>query len=185
MMENQRSLDLSIAYRKEVLIKVKKSFIYNSLGKFLVTIAEDDIEYAIIYYNSEDKAFKAEKVYWPARELFMDYSEYIKLISEGYLEDYNFKECINISRNKDKRYVSKQIRYEVLNRQKWNCNICGCKLKYSSSNDWEGEVAHIDHIHPYSKRESYKNGIENINESSNLQALCPACNLSKTKKEIN
>ena len=80
------------------------------------------------------------------------------------------------------RYISHLTRYEVLNRQHWQCNMCGCKLKYSLNHiDFDGEVAHIDHIFPWSKREEY-NG--DINDSSNLQALCPKCNLSKSKKEI-
>lgn len=83
------------------------------------------------------------------------------------------------------RYISRELRFEVLNRQKWNCNICGCKLKYSKNQPWEAAIAHIDHIHPFTKRKSYPNGEDRINESINLQALCPDCNLSKSKKEIN
>lgn len=83
------------------------------------------------------------------------------------------------------RYVSREERYGVLKRQGWCCNVCGCKLKYSKEQLWVGEVAHIDHIHPYSKRESYPKGVGSINESLNLQAFCPSCNLSKGKKEIN
>jgi len=82
------------------------------------------------------------------------------------------------------RYISREKRYEVLRRQKWRCNICGCKLKYSKENSWEGEVAHIDHIFPYTQKEFYFNREENINELSNLQALCPKCNLTKSSKEI-
>lgn len=84
----------------------------------------------------------------------------------------------------DYRYISRSTRFEILKRQKWVCNLCGTKLKYSINNEWNGEVAHIDHIHPYSKRKEYVNGSKNINELSNLQALCPKCNLSKSKKEI-
>ena len=80
------------------------------------------------------------------------------------------------------RYISRKTRYIVLNRQHWYCNICGCKLKYSNNNDYPGEVAHIDHIFPWSKREEY-NG--DINELSNLQALCPKCNMGKHKNKIN
>ena len=83
------------------------------------------------------------------------------------------------------RYISKGKRYEILKRQKWNCNQCACKLKYSINNPWEGETAHIDHIHPFSAKESYIHGKQNINELENLQALCPKCNLSKGKKEIH
>ncbi len=83
------------------------------------------------------------------------------------------------------RVISKEKRYLVLKRQKWCCNICSERLKYNSDSDWKGEIAHIDHIHPFTKRKSYPNGIKNINELSNLQALCPDCNLKKGKKEIN
>lgn len=81
------------------------------------------------------------------------------------------------------RIVDKQDRYEVLKRQKWVCNICHTKLKYSLNSDWDGEVAHIDHIHPFSDAINYVGGSEKINESSNLQALCPKCNLGKGKKK--
>ena len=79
-----------------------------------------------------------------------------------------------------KTYISRTIRYKVLARQQWYCNICGCKLKYSNHNPFPGEVAHIDHIYPFSKRESYPG--KDINESSNLEALCPDCNFKKQSK---
>lgn len=83
------------------------------------------------------------------------------------------------------RIIDREQRYEVLKRQKWKCNQCGCQLKYSKSSSWKGEVAHIDHIHPFSKKESYENGIQNINELQNLQALCPICNKSKSNKLVH
>jgi len=83
------------------------------------------------------------------------------------------------------RTISREARYEVLKRQRWRCNFCHKTLKMSKYSDWAGETAHIDHIHPYSKRDSYVNGVQNINELSNLQALCPECNLKKGKKEVN
>jgi len=81
--------------------------------------------------------------------------------------------------NKPSRYISKSIRYEVLNRQKWNCNTCGKHLKYSEKHEYGDVVAHIDHIVPFSNWETYDG---DINESSNLEALCPDCNLKKHSK---
>ncbi len=95
------------------------------------------------------------------------------------------KESIRKKLRKDieiSRKIPKDKRYKVLKRQKWRCNVCGKKLKFSKDSDWEGEVAHIDHIHPYTKRWSYPNGIENINELENLQALCPKHNKEKYNK---
>ena len=83
------------------------------------------------------------------------------------------------------RLITRQQRYNVLKRQKWRCNQCAEILKFNSKSDWDGKVGHIDHIHPYSKRNSYPNGEEHINEDSNLQGLCPKCNLSKGKKEVH
>lgn len=99
-------------------------------------------------------------------------------------EDLNDKWTEYCNKN-SYRYISKEDRYKILTRQRWNCNICSCKLKYSSDSLWIGKIAHIDHIHPFSKRESYPRGIEFINEMSNLQGLCPQCNLNKASKEIN
>lgn len=83
---------------------------------------------------------------------------------------------------KPTRYISRQKRYEVLKRQKWCCNICGVSLKFSKKSGWDGKIAHIDHIHPFSKWDSY---VGDINESSNLQGLCSDCNMKKSKKTIN
>jgi len=81
------------------------------------------------------------------------------------------------------RYISKGLRFEVLKRQGWKCNICGVHLKYSKKHQLGEKVAHMDHVHPFSHWRTYE-GVD-INESSNLQALCPECNLKKNKKEIN
>lgn len=95
------------------------------------------------------------------------------------------RELIEIFRKEDGvpsgnyRHISRSARYEILRRQDWICNICGKKLKYSEKHKFEGEVAHIDHIYPYSKRESFSG---DINSLSNLQALCPDCNMKKHAK---
>jgi len=86
------------------------------------------------------------------------------------------------------RLITYDQRFEVLNRQKWKCNQCGIGLKYSkkSAKTWNKDypTADIDHIHPWSKQESYHRGKENINETCNLQALCPNCNRNKKDKVI-
>lgn len=81
---------------------------------------------------------------------------------------------------KPTRYISRTDRYAVLKRQKWKCNDCGKSLKYNDNSGWDGELAHIDHIHPFSKWETYDG---DINEVSNLQALCSKCNKEKYNKQ--
>lgn len=80
------------------------------------------------------------------------------------------------------RIIDWETRYLVLKRQRWKCNNCGCVLKMSKYSHWDGEVAHIDHIFPFADRFAYPKGHLMINEISNLQALCPDCNLKKGKK---
>jgi hypothetical protein len=81
------------------------------------------------------------------------------------------------------RVISSGKRYEVCKRQKWKCNICGSRLKFHEDSEWDGNLCHIDHIHPYSDAENYSRGPENINESINLQALCEKCNWKKGKRK--
>ena len=77
------------------------------------------------------------------------------------------------------RLVTLKQRHTVLKRQDWLCNYCHAGLKWSLRSPFDKAVAHIDHVHPYSKRSSYERGFLYINEDSNLQALCPDCNLKK------
>jgi rubredoxin len=95
----------------------------------------------------------------------------------------DFFQCEFYLPEKDKptRNISKAVRYEVLDRQHWRCNICGKHLKYSENHVYGDVVAHIDHIHPFSQWESYDG--DDINEPSNLEALCPDCNMKKHSKD--
>ena len=97
---------------------------------------------------------------------------------------YSYKIKLYFDKNEEvSRYIRQEDRFKVLKRQKWKCNSCATQLKFNSNSKWNGEIAHIDHIHPYSKRESYPRGKDNINELTNLQALCPKCNKEKYTRE--
>jgi len=110
---------------------------------------------------------------WTTQEIL----EELLILSTAKNEYEKMEKIKNIS-----RIINLNDRYEILKRQKWRCNICATRLKFDKNSRWEGEIAHIDHIFPYSKRKNYSNGEENINELSNLQALCPNCNLKKGGK---
>ena len=75
--------------------------------------------------------------------------------------------------------LTKTERYTILKKAKWRCAICGIKLKYSKQHQFGEVVAHMDHIHPVSKAESYPGY---IHELKNFQVLCPRCNLMKGNK---
>lgn len=137
-------------------------------------------------------------------QLYLNYKNKLFLIKEIYAYQYLSIDCVDFSIPnhfnveyvcdtsdddfkiiKLSRYISRDKRYSVCKRQGWKCNFCNTKLKWDKNSTWDGEIAHVDHIHPYSKRATYQNGEININEDANIQALCPSCNLSKSKKEIN
>jgi hypothetical protein len=81
------------------------------------------------------------------------------------------------------RNITKNVRYKILQEQKWKCNNCNTRLKFDEHSDWEGDVAHIDHIHPFADRATYPRGEFLINERSNLQGLCSVCNQKKLRSK--
>jgi hypothetical protein len=75
--------------------------------------------------------------------------------------DYLEKRLTN--KIKKDRYISKQLRIDILNKYRHTCVICGSVEKLE-----------IDHIIPVSKM--------GISEFSNLQVLCKSCNIKKSNK---
>jgi len=79
-----------------------------------------------------------------------------------------------------RKSLNKTERYHLLKKQNWRCASCGKRIKYSKKHKYGEEVAHVDHIHPISKYESYDGC---INEMKNFQGLCETCNRLKSDKE--
>jgi len=176
---NERVIDLFKDYIDSDIIKTcfdcwkGECFIalgkdHNRLIKSFGGWCSEDIIYWLILNGTKESMKKAfDEIDW---EEIPSYEETLK-------EDFNNRKEIS-------RIILSQQRYEVLKRQKWKCNECGIYLKYNNHSNFGEEVAHIDHIFPFSQRKNYFNGEKNINELSNLQALCPKCNLKKGKKQI-
>lgn len=74
------------------------------------------------------------------------------------------------TQEKNERYISKKLRFDVLNRDKFKCVYCG------SSPKEDGVKLQIDHIIPLSK-----GGGNNI---ENLVSSCLECNIGKSDKEL-
>jgi len=76
-------------------------------------------------------------------------------------------EAIWTHRKKSKGIVSGTVRYEVLKRAKYRCELCGISA--------EEKALEVDHIVPRNV-----GGIDDIN---NFQALCYSCNASKRDRD--
>jgi len=66
-----------------------------------------------------------------------------------------------------RRLMSDSLRYDVMRRDGFRCQICGATAK-------DGAKLHVDHIRPVSKG--------GRTEISNLRTLCERCNLGKGAK---
>lgn len=66
-----------------------------------------------------------------------------------------------------RRLMSDSLRYDVLRRDGFRCQICGATQK-------DGVRLHVDHIFPVSKG--------GLTEMTNLRTLCERCNMGKRDK---
>lgn len=71
------------------------------------------------------------------------------------------------TKKQERKIMNDDIRYNVLKRDNYTCQICGATAK-------DGAKLHVDHIIPVSK------GGKTV--MSNLQTLCDRCNLGKSNK---
>ena len=95
------------------------------------------------------------------------YSKSYKFLSNNI--EYLLSECIKARQYKQsakyqRSLVTDKLRYQVLNRDKNKCTICGASAK-------DGAKLHVDHIIPVSKG--------GLSTMDNLRTLCDRCNLGK------
>ncbi len=168
---------------KKMLMHTKKEIIIDGIVVKSKGYLKVDV-HGVPEYNSSNK-----KLIFSPRKIFFGKDQFKPVYMDFYIET-GVVEFVEIPpRN------TTEFRYDVLKSQKWKCNICGETLKYGKNTKcWKNktkeemdkiEVAQIDHLHAYSKMDTYVNGIENINERINLQALCLKCNRNKGVKQIH
>ncbi len=87
-------------------------------------------------------------------------------IKNLYLEWKNGKKYVETQRQ-ERKIMNDDIRYNVLKRDNFTCQICGATAK-------DGAKLHVDHIIPISE------GGKTV--MSNLQTLCERCNIGKSNK---
>lgn len=100
-------------------------------------------------------------------------------VNESRYGKYSFDALVNIynewqngnkyevTKKIERKIMNDNIRYNVLKRDNYTCQICGIKAK-------DGAKLHVDHIIPVSK------GGKTV--MSNLQTLCDRCNIGKSDK---
>lgn len=116
-------------------------------------------------------------------DIYLDYSSNKGFVSASknktyneeqflmFLNEYsslkNFNKLNEISARIERAKVSESLRYDVLKRDNFKCQICGATAQ-------DGAKLQVDHIIPVSKGGK--------TEMSNLQTLCSRCNAGKSDK---
>ena len=93
--------------------------------------------------------------------------EQFSMILNEYLSLKNVNKLNEISARIERSKVSESLRYDVLKRDNFRCQICGATAQ-------DGAKLQVDHIVPVSKGGK--------TEMSNLQTLCSRCNAGKSDK---
>jgi len=83
----------------------------------------------------------------------------------------NDKQVTNKPASEDKRSIPLGLRFNILQRDRYKCVICG-----RSPASTLGIELHVDHIYPFS--------LGGKTHSDNLQTLCNECNIGKSNKIV-
>lgn len=137
---------------KMVEERVLRSIIYKK-ENFMITLKIE------VYYRSNGgNVYDNKKRKYLFNDLVFVYNEWNR--------GNKFEETIN----QERKIMNDYIRYNVLKRDNFSCQICGITAK-------DGAKLQVDHIIPVSK------GGKTV--MSNLQTLCERCNISKSNKTEN
>ena len=137
---------------KMVEERVLRSIIYKK-ENFMITLKIE------VYYRSNGgNVYDNKKRKYLFNDLVLVYNEWNR--------GNKFEETIN----QERKIMNDYIRYNVLKRDNFSCQICGITAK-------DGAKSLVDHIVPGSK------GGKTV--MSNLQTLCERCNIGKSNKTEN
>lgn len=141
-------------FEEKLSYKISKSYF-----EYLLT------KYNLLYINTP----KSEAEYKYGKTLYPDkYYFYNIAWDKETIKKYQTKKEETSSVQKERNKLTKSLRYDILKRDGFKCQICG-----RTAQD-DNVKLHVDHIIPVSK------GGKTI--PSNLRTLCQDCNLGKSNK---
>lgn len=137
---------------KMVEERVLRSIIYKK-ENFMITL-----KIGVYYRSNGGNVYDNKKRKYLFNDLVFVYNEWNR--------GNKYEETIN----QERKIMNDYIRYNVLKRDNFSCQICGITAK-------DGAKLQVDHIIPVSK------GGKTV--MSNLQTLCERCNIGKSNKTEN
>lgn len=137
---------------KRIEERVLKKIIYKK-EDFLITLKIE------VYYRSNSGNVNDSR---KRKYAFKD----LTIIYNDWKNGNKFEE----TKKQERKIMNDDIRYNVLKRDNYSCQICGATAK-------DGAKLHVDHIIPVSK------GGKTV--MNNLQTLCERCNIGKSDKTEN
>lgn len=137
---------------KRIEERVLKKIIYKK-EDFLITLKIE------VYYRSNSGNVNDSR---KRKYVFKD----LAIIYNDWKNGNKFEE----TKKQERKIMNDDIRYNVLKRDNYSCQICGATAK-------DGAKLHVDHIIPVSK------GGKTV--MNNLQTLCERCNIGKSDKTEN
>lgn len=169
--ENKKKWDNIIEQAKNIKIEIDESTINNlhfSKNKYI--LIEDRIISKILENNTYYAINVLVKVFYTSSAGKVNISKDREIKYQEIIEFYNeWKNGKKYATNAriERSILNDDIRYNVLKRDNYTCQICGATAK-------DGAKLHVDHIIPVS--EGGKTTM------SNLQTLCDRCNIGKSNK---
>ena len=154
--------NINIEEAKKLKLKQDK-YMDNQLKLYNDYKQKPDIDFkVVIYINYKSPKGKVQdKVYKKYNK-----EQFLKIMDE-YKKLKNQDRLLEISSRIERAKMSESMRYDILKRDNYKCQICGMTAK-------EGAKLQVDHIIPVSKGGK--------TEMSNLQTLCSRCNIGKSNK---
>lgn len=161
------------------LLKNKGKCTTKKIAQSLLSFDQSQIEYYInVTKNMVGRVLKNHKIVEKDNDEFIltDFSQYSTHEIKTLIELCNQKLDIYIKKRGDRiwahrkistGYISGTLRYEVLKRSKFHCELCGVSA--------DVRALEVDHILPRASG--------GTDEPSNLQALCYSCNAMKRDRD--